>query len=97
MVAVLYFDNDTNQREYDVLQKGLAVGRLQVVERQKLQSFRGLRLNIDPRVPLGRHLGGVIQCARRLALGPVARVCLYEICTRNGKAHGQPQKWRSPF
>ncbi|MHB8872486.1 MAG: CsgG/HfaB family protein [Myxococcaceae bacterium] len=48
VVAVLYFDNNTTQREYDVLQKGLAdmlvtdlsgVETLQVVEREKLQAL----------------------------------------------------------
>ncbi|MHB8874346.1 MAG: CsgG/HfaB family protein [Myxococcaceae bacterium] len=47
-VAVLYFDNNTKNRDYDVLQKGLAdmlvtdlsaVESLQVVEREKLQSL----------------------------------------------------------
>lgn len=47
-VAVLYFDNNTPNRQYDVLQKGLAdmivtdlsaVEQLQVVEREKLQSL----------------------------------------------------------
>ena len=47
-VVVLYFDNNTNDRSYDVLQKGLAdmmvtdlsgSGRLQVVEREKLQKL----------------------------------------------------------
>ncbi|MBI3184371.1 MAG: hypothetical protein HYZ28_19735 [Myxococcales bacterium] len=47
-VVVLYFDNNTNRRDYDVLQKGLAdmlvtdlaaVEALQVVEREKLQAL----------------------------------------------------------
>ena len=47
-VAVLYFDNNSPNREYDVLQKGLAdmlvtdlsqVESLQVVEREKLQAL----------------------------------------------------------
>jgi TolB-like protein len=47
-VAVLYFDNNSSNREYDVLQKGLAdmlvtdlsqVESLQVVEREKLQAL----------------------------------------------------------
>jgi TolB-like protein len=47
-VAVLYFDNNSPDREYDVLQKGLAdmlvtdlsqVDSLQVVERDKLQKL----------------------------------------------------------
>lgn len=47
-VCVLYFDNNTPKREYDVLQKGLAdmlvtdlsaVETLQVVEREKLQAI----------------------------------------------------------
>ncbi|MBX7101666.1 MAG: hypothetical protein K1X89_28385 [Myxococcaceae bacterium] len=47
-VCVLYFDNNTPKRDYDVLQKGLAdmlvtdlsaVESLQVVEREKLQSI----------------------------------------------------------
>jgi TolB-like protein len=46
VVAVLYFDNDTNKREYDVLQKGVAdmmvtdlaaSDQVTVVEREKLQ------------------------------------------------------------
>lgn len=48
VVAVLYFDNNTPHREYDVLQKGLAdmlitdlagVEALQLVEREKLQAL----------------------------------------------------------
>jgi TolB-like protein len=48
VVVVLYFDNNSPQREYDVLQKGLAdmlvtdlsaVESLQVVEREKLQKL----------------------------------------------------------
>lgn len=48
VVAVLYFDNNTPQRDYDVLQKGLAdmlitdlagVEGLQIVEREKLQTL----------------------------------------------------------
>jgi TolB-like protein len=48
VVAVLYFDNNSSVREYDVLQKGLAdmlvtdlagVEGLQVVEREKLQKL----------------------------------------------------------
>jgi TolB-like protein len=48
VVAVLYFDNNTGDRTYDVLQKGLAdmlvtdlasVPRLQVVEREKLEKL----------------------------------------------------------
>jgi TolB-like protein len=48
VVAVLYFDNNTPQREYDVLQKGLAdmlvtdlsgVEGLQILEREKLQAL----------------------------------------------------------
>jgi TolB-like protein len=47
-VVVLYFDNNSAQREYDVLQKGLAdmmvtdlaaVPSLQLVEREKLQKL----------------------------------------------------------
>ena len=50
VVAVLYFDNNTGDRAYDVLQKGLAdmlvtdlagVPRLQVVEREKLEKIIG--------------------------------------------------------
>lgn len=50
VVAVLYFDNNTGDRTYDVLQKGLAdmlvtdlaaVPRLQVVEREKLEKLLG--------------------------------------------------------
>jgi TolB-like protein len=49
-VVVLYFDNNTTTREYDVLQKGLAdmlitdlsaSEQLQVVEREKLESLVG--------------------------------------------------------
>src|SRR5688572_17026807 len=48
VVVVLYFDNNTNDRGYDVLQKGLAdmlvtdlsqVNELQVLEREKLQAL----------------------------------------------------------
>jgi TolB-like protein len=48
VVAVLYFDNNSNDRQYDVLQKGLAdmlitdlsgVDSLQIVEREKLQKL----------------------------------------------------------
>jgi TolB-like protein/tetratricopeptide (TPR) repeat protein len=50
VVAVLYFDNNTGDRAYDVLQKGLAdmlvtdlagVSSLQVVEREKLEKIIG--------------------------------------------------------
>jgi TolB-like protein len=50
VVAVLYFDNNTGDRAYDVLQKGLAdmlvtdlagVPTLQVVEREKLEKIIG--------------------------------------------------------
>jgi TolB-like protein len=50
VVAVLYFDNNTGDRTYDVLQKGLAdmlvtdlagVPALQVVEREKLEKLLG--------------------------------------------------------
>ena len=50
VVMVLYFDNNTSDREYDVLQKGLAdmlisdlagVDGLKVVEREKLQALLG--------------------------------------------------------
>jgi TolB-like protein len=50
VVAVLYFDNNTGDRTYDVLQKGLAdmlvtdlagVPKLQVVEREKLEKLLG--------------------------------------------------------
>jgi TolB-like protein len=50
VVAVLYFDNNTGDRSYDVLQKGLAdmlvtdlagVPTLQVVEREKLEKIIG--------------------------------------------------------
>jgi TolB-like protein len=50
IVAVLYFDNNTGDRAYDVLQKGLAdmlvtdlagVPTLQVVEREKLEKIIG--------------------------------------------------------
>jgi TolB-like protein len=48
VVAVLYFDNNSDQKEYDVLQKGLAdmlvtdlsgIDGVQVVEREKLQKL----------------------------------------------------------
>lgn len=48
VVAVLYFDNNSNDRQYDVLQKGLAdmlitdlasVESLQIVEREKMQKL----------------------------------------------------------
>ncbi len=72
-VAVLYFDNNTGDRRYDVLQKGLAdmlvtdlssVPALEVVEREKLEEVIGeLKLQrsryFDPKTAqkLGRMIG----------------------------------------
>src|SRR5438045_2225849 len=82
-VAVLYFDNNSPNREYDVLQKGLAdmlvtdlsqVESLQVVERDKLQKLVDeLKLQrskfFDPRTAqrLGQGIG-----ARYAVTGAVA-------------------------
>jgi TolB-like protein len=82
-VAVLYFDNNSPKREYDVLQKGLAdmlvtdlsqVDSLQVVEREKLQKLVDeLKLQrskfFDPRTAqrLGKGIG-----ARYAVTGAVA-------------------------
>lgn len=73
VVAVLYFDNNTGQADYDVLKKGFAdmmvtdlssVPSLQVVERDRLESLLGeLALQkskyFDPKtaVKIGRGLG----------------------------------------
>ncbi len=73
VVAVLYFDNNTNQPEYDVLKKGFAdmmvtdlsaVPSLQVVERDRMESLLGeLELQkskyFDPKtaVKIGQGLG----------------------------------------
>jgi TolB-like protein len=82
-VAVLYFDNNSPNRDYDVLQKGLAdmlvtdlsqVDALQVVERDKLQKLvEELKLQrtkfFDPRTAqrLGQGIG-----ARYAVTGAVA-------------------------
>jgi TolB-like protein len=84
-VAVLYFDNNSPSREYDVLQKGLAdmlvtdlsqVESLQVVERDKLQALVDeLKLQrskfFDPRTAqrLGQGIG-----ARYAVIGALAAI-----------------------
>jgi TolB-like protein len=84
-VAVLYFDNNSPDREYDVLQKGLAdmlvtdlsqVESLQVVERDKLQKLIDeLKLQrsrfFDPRTAqqLGKGIG-----ARYAVTGALAAI-----------------------
>jgi TolB-like protein len=84
-VAVLYFDNNSADREYDVLQKGLAdmlvtdlsqVDTLQVVERDKLQKLVDeLKLQrskfFDPRTAqqLGKGIG-----ARYAVTGALAAI-----------------------
>lgn len=83
VVAVLYFDNNSSDRQYDVLQKGLAdmlitdlasVESLEIVEREKLQKLiEELRLQrsryFDPKTAqkLGQGVGARFAVTGALA------------------------------